>query len=105
MMSDSISFTNNGAGITWGNSNNSQIYDDSNLYISSVANILLYTPTQVTVTSPNTYFTGDMYSNSNNILASQAWVNNQCWKAYGKSYYLMDEQQLLYTSFNNYRGQ
>ena len=76
MNSNNISFTNYGAGITWGNSNNSQIYDDSNLHISSFANILLYTPTQVTVTSPNAYFTGDVYSN-NNLLASQTWVNNQ----------------------------
>ena len=34
MMSNSISFTNNGAGITWAN-NNSQIYDNGNLYITT----------------------------------------------------------------------
>ena len=59
MNSNSITFTKNGAGLLWGN-NNSQIYDDSNLQISSVANILIYSPTQVTVTSSNAYFSGDV---------------------------------------------
>ena len=75
MNSNNISFTNNGAWLTWYN-NNSQIYDDSNLHISSVANIVIYTPTQVTVTSPSVDCTSDVYSN-NAILASQQWVNNQ----------------------------
>ena len=39
-MTGTISFPNNGAGIAW--STNSQIYDDSNLHISSNTNLLLY---------------------------------------------------------------
>ena len=33
-------------------------------------------PTQLTLTSPNAYFTGNVYSN-NNLLATQAWVNSK----------------------------
>ena len=65
MNSNNISFTNSGAGLPWGN-NNSQIYDDSNLHISSFANVLIYTPSQLTV--------GKL---SGNPIVS--WTSNNCY--------------------------
>ena len=57
-MNGTISFPNNGAGLAW--STNSQIYDDSNLHISSNTNLLLYTPTTCIITTPNTSLSGSL---------------------------------------------
>ena len=70
-----IAFSNSGAGLKWGN-NYSQIYDDSNLHINTDDVMYISAPTQLNITSPNTYFTGNVYTN-NNLLASQSWVQSQ----------------------------
>ena len=75
MNSNSISFTNNGAGITWAN-NNSQIYDDGNLHINTDDSIYISAPTQFYVTTPTALFSGNVYMQSN-LLASQSWVTSQ----------------------------
>ena len=67
--------SNNGTEISWGNSY-SQTYDNGNLYINTNDHLNISAPTQVNITSSNSYFSGDVYLN-NNISASQAWVNNQ----------------------------
>ena len=74
-MNSNIIFSNNGAGLTWGN-NYTQIYDNGNLYINTDDYLNISAPTQVSVTSANSYFSGNIYSN-NNILATQSWVNSQ----------------------------
>ena len=52
-------FPNNGAGLIWG-SNKSQIYDDSNLQISTDDYMYLYAPMIIkcVITSPSTSLTG-----------------------------------------------
>ena len=70
-MTGTISFPNNGAGLAW--STNSQIYDDSNLHISSNTNLLLYTPTTCIITTPNTSLSGSLMCT--NITCTRIQVN------------------------------
>ena len=58
MHGNTIGFSNNGAGLKWGN-NYSQIYDNGNLYIVTDDYLNITAPTQLTVTSPNAYFSGN----------------------------------------------
>jgi len=71
-MNGTISFPNNGAGLAW--STNSQIYDDSNLYISSNTNLLLYTPTTCIITTPNTSLSGSL--TCTNVTCNSIKVNS-----------------------------
>ena len=75
MNSNIIVFSNNGAGLVWGN-NYSQIYDDGNLHINTDDYIYISAPTQFNVTTPTASFSGNIYMGSN-LLASQSWVLNQ----------------------------
>ena len=75
MNSNHISFTNNGAGIIWGSSGQSRIYDNGNLYITTDDNLYITAPTQLSVTATDSYFSGNVY-NYESLLASQTWVNN-----------------------------
>ena len=75
MNGNKISFSNNGAGLSWGN-NYSQIYDNGNLYIVTDDYMNISAPTQLIVSSPNTSFSGNVYMGSN-LLASQSWVTSQ----------------------------
>ena len=75
MNSNNVTFSNNGAGLSWGN-NNSRIYDNGNLYIVTDDYLNITAPTQLIVTSPSSYFSGNMYTN-NNLVASQSWVQSQ----------------------------
>jgi len=58
-MSGNISFSNTGPGITWGN-NNSQIYDDSNLHISTDDTLYISAPTLCSITTPNCSLSGSL---------------------------------------------
>ena len=73
MNSNSIGFSNNGAGLVWGN-NYSQIYDNGNLYITTDNYLNISAPTRINITSTDTYFSGNVY-NYESLLASQNWVN------------------------------
>ena len=64
-MSNNLLFPNTGCGITWGPSNNSQIYNDGNMQISTDDYLYIYAPTQFVVTSPNCSFSGNVYIGSN----------------------------------------
>ena len=74
MNSNSTSFTNNGAGLTWKN-NYSQIYDDAYLNIKTDDSLYISAPTQISVTSANSYFSGNMNMN-NNLLATHSYGNS-----------------------------
>jgi hypothetical protein len=69
MNSNSIGFTNNGAGLKWGTNSNSQIYDNDNLYITTDDYLNITAPTQINITSNDTYFSGNVY-NYESLLAS-----------------------------------
>ena len=73
MNSNNITFSNNGAGLVWGN-NYSQIYDNGNLYITTDDYLNISAPTRINITSTDTYFSGNVY-NYESLLASQNWVN------------------------------
>ena len=75
MNSNTIGFSNTHAGLSWG-SNYSRIYDDSNLNITTDDAMYISAPTQLNITSPSSYFSGNVYTN-NNVLASQSWVQGQ----------------------------
>ena len=74
MNSTNISFTNDGAGLTWGN-NNSRIYDDLHLNIATNDYLCIKAPTQPSVTATDSYFSGNLYL-VEGLVASQTWVNN-----------------------------
>ena len=57
-------------------SNYSRIYDDSNLHITTDDTMYISAPSQLNITSPSSYFSGNVYTN-NNLLASQSWVQSQ----------------------------
>ena len=57
--SGNISFPNNGVGINWGN-NYSQIYDDSNLHISTDDTLYINAPTLCSITTPNCSLSGSL---------------------------------------------
>ena len=73
MNSNNITFSGGGAGLVWGN-NYSRIYDNVNLYIKTDDYLNITAPTQINITSTNTYFSGNVY-NYESLLASQTWVN------------------------------
>ena len=72
-MTTNISFPNNGAGLRWGN-NYSQIYDDSNLHISTDNYIYLSAPTSCIITSPSPSLTGSL--TCTNIICNSIQVNS-----------------------------
>ena len=72
-MTTSISFPNNGAGLTCGN-NYRQIYDDSNLHISTDDYMYLSAPTSCVITSQRTSLTGSL--TCTNITCNSIQVNS-----------------------------
>ena len=74
MNSNNITFTNNGAGLVWGNYC-SQIYDDANLHITTDDSMYISAIVQLIVTAANTYFSGNVYMNNNLLLTSTPGVD------------------------------
>ena len=60
MNSNSITLSNNGAGLSWGN-NYTHICDNGNLYTNTADYLNISAPTQVTITSANSYFSDNVY--------------------------------------------
>jgi len=70
MNSNSIGFSNNGAGLKWGTNSNSQIYDNGNLYITTDDYLNISCPTQMSVSATDSYFSGNLHS-VEGLIASQ----------------------------------